>query len=313
MRTYTFGYSRLKKAEGTGFHVRKDGSIKLSEEEPVCRIYLKALDGMENSLKWGRLILKASLDEGSILTVYAAAGRHGKEISIGPFVNQTDILLCELTGRYLWIWMEIQNAAGGVIHSVRVENSGMEILEMLPEVYRERGSVLHRYLSVFYSMYTDFQRTIDGLGGLLEVEHAPASTLPILGEWLGIQIGEGLLTEQMTRQLLRKAAYLGSIRGTKKVMKELALLLSGEEPSILEKENGTVVLLFRQNVSEELELRLLYFLMQFLPKECRLHIVSHQAQMGMDEYCLMDVGFVQKAWEIGAADTEEALDMAVMG
>lgn len=310
MRTYTYGYTRLKKAEGEGFHAERDGSLHLEGND--CRIFLKSLDGVDESCLWGRLHMDVELARNSILTVYAAAGRHGKETCIGPFINQTDILLCDLSGRYLWIWMEIKNAGNGIIRNIQVYSPGMEFLQMMPEVYQERGSVLHRYLSIFSTVYWEVQKKIDHMAGLADVHEASVHQLSLLEEWLGIWCGDGLLSEAMTRKLLAQTAHFGRIRGTRKVVEELTILLSGEKPKIFEKKSGTLVLLLCQNITEELERKLVYFLLQFLPKECRLHIISEQDPMGMDEYCYMDVNAMLALLPIGGLDLGDGLEQCVM-
>lgn len=310
MRTYTYGYTRLKKAEGEGFVARRDGSLFLDSND--CRIFLKSLDGVDEPCLWGRLHMDVRLSRNSILTVYAASGRHGKETCVGPFVNQTDILLCDLSGRYLWIWMEIKNARKGIIRNIQVQCPGMEFLQMMPEVYQERGSVLHRYLSIFSSVYWDVQKKIDCMETLADVQQTPIQWLPLLEEWLGIQCGDGLLSETMTRRLLAQTAHFNRIRGTRKAMEELTLLLSGEKPGIFEKKSGTVVLLLTQSITEKLERRLMYFLQQFLPEGCRLHIISEQDPMGMDEYCYMDINAMLKRLPKGRLDLGDGLEQCVM-
>lgn len=310
MRTYTYGYTRLKKAEGEGFHTEQDGSFHLEGND--CRIFLKSLDGVDESCPWGRLHLDAELAKNSILTVYAASGRHGKETCIGPFINQTDILLCDLSGRYLWIWMEIKNAGNGIIRNIQVHTPGTEFLQMMPEVYQERGSVLHRYLSIFSTVYWEVQKKIDYMEGFADVHETSVHQLPLLEEWLGIRCGDGLLSESMARKLLEQAAHFSRIRGTRKAVEELAILLCGEKPKIFEKESGTLVLLLCQNITEKLERKLAYFLLQFLPKECRLHIISEQDPMGMDEYCYMDVNAMLTLLPKGGLDLGYGLEQCMM-
>lgn len=310
IRTYTYGYTRLKNAKGTGFHVEKDASLHL--EGGDCRIFLKSLDGVDEPCLWGRLHMDAALGKNSVLSVYAAAGKHGKERFIGPFVNQTDILLCDLSGRYLWVWMDIKNAGNGVIRNIRVHSPGTEFLQMMPEVYQERGSVLHRYLSIFSTNYWEVQRKIRCAQSFADAWNVPAQKLPLLEEWLGIQCGDGLLPESMRRKLVAKAAHFGRIRGTRKVVEELTELLCGERPKLLEKESGTLVLLLSQDITERLERRLMYFLRQFIPKGCRLHILSEQEPMGMDEYCYMDVNAILRLPPKGRLDLGDGLEQCMM-
>ncbi len=313
MRTYTFGYSRLKKAKGEGFLVREDGSIFITGNPGMSVIVPEPLNGVDESCRWGRLILEAELRDDSILIIYAETDGDGEKMSIGPFTNQTEILLCELNGRFLKLRLEVKNGEGCVIRNLRVENYDTEILQMMPEFYQERGSVLHRYLSIYQSVYTDFQKRYESLGEQMDIRTCSVEMLSLMEQWLGMPDTDYLLSEDIRRALLMRASRLVKIRGTRQAVMETAKLLAGEFPQIIESDDRTVTIVFHREVSEELELQLLYILKWFLPGECRAHIVSWQDPMGLDEYCALDINAALKVWSLGTLDREEAMDQCVLG
>lgn len=200
-----------------------------------------------------------------------------------------------------------------MIKNLRVENMERELLYMLPEIYQERGSILHRYLSIFQTVYTDFRRQYEKLWEQMDSRNCSLQMLSLMEQWMGMSGIDALLPENVRREFLMRTAHLLKIRGTRQAVVEVANLLAGECPQVIESAGNTVVVLFRREISEELELQLLYLFKWFLPEKCRAHIVSWQEPMGMDEYCALDINAVLKVWSTGVLDKKEALNQCVLG
>lgn len=337
MKCYTMGYAKLRRAWKKGIEAGRDGILILDTDTDCHEICLPCLDGGKEGAQWGRLRFRPELPEGCILSVYALAAENGdimeefmagdpaahtdvqsffKENGAGPFFNQRDILLYEVWGRYLWIYMRIQNGAGGTIQYIQVINPGDHFLRTFPEIYQERGGSFHRYLSVLSSVYYDMEEKIKETGKLFDLETSPGYMLRELAGWFGIDIGEGLLTEGELQSLLRNAGRYVKIKGTKKVIEELTELLVHETPLLIEHTKGQkmleVTLLLHQKLAPSEELKLLFFLIQFKPVYVRLNVLSYQEPWGMDEYCFLDINARAYWCEEAVLDTDSGADLCAL-
>lgn len=334
MRCYTFRPSKLKRACCLGMEPAQDKKLVLCGGEiPHC-IFLPPLYGTEDAARWGRLHIETDLPSGSVLTIWAAASdspeepgeillnrnvlperkkNYLREHGICPAVNREDILLYELSGRYLWIGLEITHAGEGSIEQVQVINPGDHFMQTFPEVYQERNGVFHRYLSVFSSLYHDIEKETEGLEELFRVDSAPKWMLKEIGRLFGIETGEGLLGMSSLRKLLQNACRYTRMKGTASVMREITQLLSGEEPLIIEKEDGNIVFLLDTELTGEEELRLLFFLEQFKPLYGKLTLLSYEEEAMLDRYCFADINAGIMNPGQGVLDGGFASERCVMG
>lgn len=315
MRTYSFGYAKLRRADYIGMELGREAVLLLQKDSGSASLSLPPLDGEKEGAGWGRLHIEAEFPEKCLLTLYAAAGEdplHRPEFKVMIGINQKDVLLYELQGRYLWFHFEIQNGGGGAIQKIQVYNPGDHFLQTFPEIYQERNSLFHRYLSVFSSVYHDFAREAEAVRDLFEVQKSPDWYLPRLGWYLGVDVGSGLLTEQEMRVFIEKIPLFNRMKGTPSVMKEITQLLTGERPFLLEKENGSVIFLLNRKLTQSEELRLLFFLLQFKTKYSRLLILSYEEETGMDQYCFCDINGVLKCQEEGYLDTGASLEGCII-
>lgn len=323
MRRYTIGYSRMKHACLEGMRVCEDGTVLLCGQG-VHRMCFNPLWTYQGEADWGRLRLETDLPPGSVLTVYAAATDKKEEVGQlfnrayfeeygkGPFVNQENILLEGISGQYLWLYIEAANADQGQLLNMRLYQPADQFLATFPEVYQERGSVFHRYVSVFSTLYQDIEEQTEDLCEIFDLDRAPSKLLTLFGRWLGLELVEGILPTDTIRRVLGQTCRLNRIKGTRKAVTEVTEMITGERPVILEKENGTAVVMLRQELTEDMELALLFFLLQFKPVKTRLHIISLEDVMGLDEYCFLDVNAV--FWEpcLGELDKGNALEQCIM-
>ena len=338
MKCYTFRYSKLRRSYIQGAELLENGTFALRAQKAPCYICLPPLDGAKEAAKWGRLQVKAELPKDSILSVYAFASDSQDEITecllgeepketaengenkiiffgehgIGPFTNRENMLLYELCGRYLWLALKITHGGSGSIKQIRVSDPGDNFMQTFPEVYQERNSEFHRYLSVFSTIYNDFQEETEKTKELFLLGSAPDWILPQIGELTGISTGEGILPVPKLKKLLEHAARYVHYKGTAKVMRELTELFIGEVPLLIEKEDGNVTFLLERKLEEEEEMWLLYFLNQFKPVYSRLNLISYEEEDGIDRYCFTDINAKIQCLMPGSLDNDAASEQCVM-
>lgn len=195
------------------------------------------LDSGTNGCPWGRYILDISLPRGSTFMVHYFA----TDVEIPHFANASQVigakdgLLYEQKGRYLYLWIQVLGATEGSLGQMTIWTPGDPFMQTFPQVFREEGGFFHRYLSVFSSIYMDFQDKIDALHRLVDVEYAPKEMLPHIGAWLGIKMSDQLYDEDMMRAILREAAFLHGHKGTKQVVVRLAEMITGQSCVVIER------------------------------------------------------------------------------
>jgi phage tail-like protein len=249
------------------------------------------------------------------------------------FINKQDVLLYDIKGRYLWIAFEIIGEAQGRISDLKVMSPGDNFMQTFPEVYQNYGDFFHRYISVFSSLYNDFQDKIDHSDALLDLEHAPIELLNQYADWMGLMVQGEFLSEDTLRQLLKEAYTLNKYKGTKRVIERICEIILGEKPVIVEKnilknyvrrENqdiydnlyGTspydVTLLIPTYVDEKLRAQLLYLLKQFKPIRCRLRVIFLQEAGILDTYSFMDMNAKVFSRNMGTLDEHQLMNGTVV-
>ena len=260
---YSIKKNRFRRGFLSGMEI--NGDLLRFTEEPYRRLFItEAIDGVEAGARWGRCHLEWEAAEDTMITVYAAAS-NSQTVWIGEeavfykellhtdavsadgkravmqmmgaekAVNQQDILLYELEGRYLYLMIEVQGSSAGLLKHIFVDNQGDLFMDTFPEVYRERNSFFHRYLSVFSSLYLDFQQKIDNVAEVLDIDTAPVELLPVFARWMGLDITGDFLKEDKLRMLVREAYSLNRMKGTKAALQRLSEIILGEDVIILEK------------------------------------------------------------------------------
>lgn len=343
---------QLEKAVYRGMTYRQDGSIACLEEESVHYMILAPLDSGIEDCPWGRLRFSLKLPENSVCYVYALALNEEEKqkylldpkISLEEkkkqmrdsrwlrFINKSDVLLYEIEGRYLWIAIEVLGD-GAELSGLEVYVPGDNFMNVFPEIYREKNSFFHRYMSIFSSIHNDFQEKLDRKEDMLDVEKAPKRLLEIFLKWMGIDVDGGFLEEEDLRTLLRESGELIKYKGTRKSIERICELLIGEKPIILERglmqkyvRNSEqeiydtlygnspydVTLVMSNVVEEHKREQLLHLLRQFKPIRCRLHILFLKQRGVLDEHTYLDWNAVTFAQEEGNLDASTLLDGAII-
>ena len=358
---YSIRKNRIESGLAVGFSLEEDGTLVMNEHEPHHVLYVRALDSATVDGEWGRLSFEASYPESMTCYVYLQAlnenmfYRAGEPKKIDDFlcdpqesisikreffervdakrhVNKKDILLYEQQGRFLYFAIEFVGEGNGYLKNIRIDRRGDNFLQTFPEVYQERNGFFHRYLSIFSSIFNDFQEEIDRLPELLDVDTCPVQLLGTYGKWLGIDLDCDLQDETVLRSLVREAYSLNRMKGTKKAIGRIAEIMLGEEVLILEHNimqdylagksredvaklyGGSiydVVILVEHPVSELVKSQLMYLLDQFKPIRSRIHIVHLKTDGMLDSHSYLDMNARVFEVENGNLDDSQIMDGVV--
>ena len=341
-RNYTIGNSRLKRAFQYGLKQVSDhkaGMLELVGEEEHFLI-LPVFDADEPSYQWGRFHFDVVADTGCQIIFHAFAKdikdeAEKKELirlnrllydagtDIGEkrdifvrtdgitTVNQSDILLLQLRGQYLWIALEIRGVNTGYINNMRLTNPADNFMQTFPEVYQDEGGFFHRYMTIFSTMYSNVQMEIDHFYELLDARTAPSEMLPVLAGWLGIKIEKNFFEDRILRELIENGYELNRKKGTRWAIEQLAKIILEDdaiqitERNLIEQENVSadeidsynnlygsskwdVTLVTNHAPDEELQEKFLYLAAQFKPIRCNVRLKFSESFVTMDSYSYMD-------------------------
>lgn len=349
---YSIKNNRWERALLHGMERMPEAGVRSTKENTEHYAILPPLDSGTEDCKWGRLKFLLELEENSVCYFYAAASndlRDGEafyaekasfagrealfsELSGVRFINQSDVLLYSLEGRYLWIGIRIAGEGAG-LSGMKVLLPGDNFMQIFPEVYRDRNSFFHRYISVYSSLYNDFQEQIDERDRLYDIASAKRPQLELYLKWLGIDVRGGFLEEELLRKLLSGAGELIRKKGTRQSVERLCEIMTGEVPVIVERGRmqpylnaqerevsdrlyGSspfdVTLMIRRPVAERRRQQLLHLLGQFKPVRCRLHIVFLESRSILDGYTYLDQNAVSTAASPGSLDDGQLLNDTVI-
>ena len=329
-RRYTIKENRWSKALLEGMEIAPDGRIRSVLEDrtgdPVHEhaAFLPAIDCAERDGTWGRLHLNIRHDSSTAVILYILAGndrvfsldgeetildeclldpsipvrrkiRFLKELGAIRSANHEDIALYSLSGRYLHIAVEIVGDKDASVADFCVYTQGDNFEQTFPEIYRERNGFFHRYMSIYSTIYNDFQDKIDELPKLLDIDTCPAELLPLYGSWLGIDLTGGFLPDDICRSLVKEGYQLSRRKGTKWALARIIEIVLGCEVDILEHNtmrgyllsDGAqipenlrgggiydVSILVHGKIKETLRHQLMFLLDQFKPVRTRIRLVQ---------------------------------------
>lgn len=361
-RKYSIKRNRFKRSFLKGLEAAEEQELRCVPDVYRKVFICDSIDGIEESAKWGRFHLEYTLDEDMVVTTYAVAldqkeiPWNGGYISLDSFfkdseitieekirmfksleakkdINQKDILLYDLEGRYLFLCIEVIGLGNGIIKNLFVNNQGDIFLDTFPEVYREYGSFFHRYMSIYSTLYMDFQEKIDNVADFLDIDTAPVELLPIFCGWMGLDVSGDFLTEDRLRTLVREAYQLNRSKGTRDTLHRVCEIVLGEKVLILEKnvirENTQaetykiyedlygdgvydVTILIHTFVPENQKSQLEFLLNQFKPIRSRLRIKFLDQKDSLDGHVYMDMNAHIMDTRNVALDERAGLDGNIM-
>ena len=215
---------------------------------------LPGVDSGEKGFSWDRVTVEADLPPDTALRIYACAsdvrqwgdwadldeGIRSLEgdpmpalrALFGPPAAEGRDCRLGLSGRYLWLMLELSAAGTGspAVRAVRIRMGGDHMIDYLPAIYREEDFT-RRFLSIFDSMYGDMERAIDALPGRMDYEHAEGELLGYLASWVCVDGGG---PAELVRERIRTALEDYEGRYTVAGVRESVRRLTGRDPILIE-------------------------------------------------------------------------------
>lgn len=312
--------------------------------------YIYTIDSGVEDCGWGRLTFDMEKEESGSVVVMAFASNDrayeevvlqdedmgsklvlAEQLGAVKAVNNNDVLLYEIEGRYLWLYVGYYGEKAK-ISNLRISAPGDTFMRAFPEVYREKNSFFHRFISIFSSIYDDFQGEIDKRAELLDIDKAPVELLVVYGKWLGIDLSGGYLDESTMRSFMKEAGELLRKKGTVECVSRICEIIVSQKPQVVErallakksmtasdnydKLYGTtdydVSLVFTKEIDEERRNVLQYILVQFIPARIRFRIVSLESSGVLDSYIYLDENAVTFENKAGGLDSMITADGSII-
>lgn len=358
-KNYSVRKNKIEKSYYEGFILGEGGRLFTTSDGERHILFLQYMDSGEENLEWGRLKIDAEIHRDAAISIRAFAVnqlhiiREDLEIDLEQYllskekkaedkeeifrqeellgaksyIGFDDVLLYGLKGRYLWLCIELIGT--GVISKINVDSPGDIMLDIFPEIYQEKGTFFHRYLSIFSSLFMDFEYKIEGLHKKMDLKTAPMELLRLFGEWMGLNFSGSYLEEETLRRLLLRLHILNCIKGTKQAILELTEILL-EKPAVVVERNlldrgdeeiydklygnspYDFTVLINGTADEQKQSQLLFWLNQFMPVRSRIHIVFLKKCGNLDTYCYLDINAAIYSGEPGVFDNHQSLDGSVI-
>ncbi len=346
----------------------RDG-IRLADDGGDRGVWVtRILDSREKDMEWHRLVFETVRrpDAPCTVTVYTADSlefqRDGRLVSLPgllkdetldaeeklrimePFVKkrvsgQRDILLHDVTGRYLWIAFELYRRGSEIVglSDLCVYFPRQSWISYLPEVYQanDKNQFLERYLAVFQTLYEDLNLAIRRTPLLLDVDTTGSEFLPWLAGWL--DIAESYMwSEEQLRGLLRRAVELYRKRGTREGMLDFIRLYTGGDAYMVEyhqldafmKQSGQKVILTRlyggnpyvlsfilkkQDVPTQKEYRaLIRVIQEIMPAQMELNLVILEPYLFLGDHTYLGVNTSLSEYRGLALDGQSMMPFSVI-
>lgn len=336
---YSIQRNRIEEGYHPGFILREDEVLESIPGEVEHLLYLKAIDSAKEDSFWGSLRFQGEFDENMVCYIYVAARneayfyreneprkierflcdpkepiqlkrRFMEQIKAKRVVNQEEILLYEQKGRYLYVFIEVMGEGRCTLRNIRIDGEGDNFMQTFPEVYQQRNSFFHRFLSIFSTIYNEFEERIEALPSMLDIDTCPKELLPVYAGWMGVELGGDFFDEAVLRKLVRRIYGLNRLKGTKAVLEELIEIILEEKPIILERNRMEdyietehreefaklygdsvydVTILINQELSEATKNQLMHMLNQYKPIRSNLYLVQLKQEGTLNAYSYLDM------------------------
>ncbi len=343
---YSIKGNRIKGGCVKGFEYDESGRLELDPKTNEHSVFYKVIEGSEDDAEWGRLSCTLLSSEEIVCYTYVLT-RNNPEIvtdagevinlddyladsqvdsydkvrlmtSLGAekFINCENALLYDLKGRFLYVAVEMMGFGDAVLQDVRVSAVGDAFMNTFPQVYQERNSFFHRFMSIFSSVYGDIGEMNDNLFLMLDLDMCNQEMLETYGSWFGIDLKGGFLEEDVLRTLVKEAYHLNKIKGTKQCIRRILEIVLGEEVVLIENRvqgGGTydVTVLISRHLTEDLRHQLTFLLDQFKPVRTRIRLLQMEKEAVMDGNSYMDMNATIPGEKHVVLDEESLYDGAI--
>ena len=343
---YTYKNNRLKQGFIEGFKIKDGDTLVLDEKARDHFAFFRPLDGVEEESKWGRLSCSLLLPEEIVCYIYIIAtdtlytvNSHGENVRIDEYladenidvfkkislltamgakryVNTGDALLYDLSGRYLFLAIEVLGTGKATIRNLRIGVRGDNFTGAFPQVYQERNSFFHRYMSIFSSIFNDIGDQNDKLYEILDLDKCSVELLEMYGSWFGIDLKGGFLPEKVLRTIVKEAYQLNRMKGTKWALERILQIMLEEDTVLLEnrlQDGGVfdITILINRKLTEELRHQLMFILDQFRPLRTRIRLLQMQKEAVMDGNSYLDMNAAIPSEKHVVLDEEAIYDGAI--
>ena len=343
---YTYKNNRLKQGFIEGFKIKDGNTLVVDDKARDHFAFFKPLDGVDNEAPWGRLSCQLLLPEEIVCYIYIIAidslnivnegGEHLQldeylaredvdvfrkislltELGAKRFVNTGDVLLYDTYGRYLFLAIEILGTGKASISNIRIGVRGDNFTGAFPQVYQERNSFFHRYMSIFSSIYNDIGDENDKLYEMLDLDKCSPELLEMYGSWFGIDLKGGFLPEEVLRTIVKEAYQLNRMKGTKWALERILQIMLGDDTVLLEnrlQDGGVfdITILVNRKLTEELRHQLMFILDQFRPLRTRIRLLQMQKEAVMDGNSYLDMNAAIPSEKHVVLDEEAIYDGAI--
>ncbi|MBP0979314.1 MAG: hypothetical protein J6C55_01555 [Oscillospiraceae bacterium] len=325
-----------------------DGRILLKNNKTYGFFITKKLDSSKTATNWGRVVIDANFSQDCEYNIYIMASDeldfryenkiityddffNSKEIQTKEKIlvlsssgqskvqkNSKDILLLGLEGRYLWLALEIKYATLNYnfeqqesLNNILVYFPGDSLIKYLPEIYKKnKDNFFERYLAIFSSMNKDYQRKVDSVCDLIDIDKTSDSALILLSQWLGLDINGNFLNNNQLRILIKNARYLNQYKGTIDVIIKVVELFIGDKPIIIEQikireyinsnnfnlyqelygsDPHEFLIILNKNLNQEMFYQLKILINMFKPARTQPIIIFLEQKCKLDSHCYLDI------------------------
>ena len=343
---YSIKNNRIKQAYIEGFNVEGSDTLVFDQSKRDHFVFLKAIDGVNDDSVWGRLTCNLLLSEEIVCYIYVIASNFlslpdntggytnldeyfarqdvdvYRKISfmtgLGAkrFVNTDDFLLYDIAGRYLYVAVEMLGNGEASIGGMKIGARGDSFMGAFPEVYRERNSFFHRYLSIFSSIYNDISEQNEKLYEMLDLDKCSPDLLEMYSTWFGIELKGAALPEDVLRTIVKEAYKLNRMKGTRWALDRILEIMLGEDVVMFENrlsDGGIyeVTVLVNRKLTEQLRHQLMYLLDQFRPLRTQIRILQMEKEAVMDGNSYIDMNAAIPAEKHVVLDEEAIYDGAI--
>ncbi|WP_343252786.1 phage tail protein [Ligaoa zhengdingensis] len=263
LKTVNFYKCALQKGVRHGFVLTDDLTLRMESPTAPCAYITRVFDTGDAEMTFNRLYIEGEFHDVKLEVIAAASAALAgpgagspaldallaapevspaqKESALYSMahvrsVNNRDILLHGLTGRYVWVYLAaypLSAESRCEIEGFRLEFPKYSFTEYFPEIY-QGDAFFDRYIAVLQSIFLDEERRVDEIPRLLDYEATPDETVEVLAGWLGVDNRDGVFSPGQLRQIIRHIDLYQGLKGTKRALEQVVELATGVWPRIVE-------------------------------------------------------------------------------